>query len=134
MTEEQIRQNAVKYSEQHCSGYVDGGLVDAYIEGAHSRDEEIKELELSLEAAADVVKTLTKQLNELRNPWISVEERLPEENQDDKGYSVEIIGLFSDGTVSKCFCSIDEGIWFIEGITCDKPTYWMPIPELKKEE
>lgn len=65
-----------------------------------------------------------------KSPWISVEERLPEEDPDDKGYSVEVIGLFSDGSVSKCFCSIEEGIWFFEDIVCDKPTHWMSMPKL----
>lgn len=65
------------------------------------------------------------------HPWISVLERMPAEDQDNKGYSVEVIGLFPDGSVSKCFCSIEEDIWFFEGLTCDKPTHWMPMPKLQ---
>ena len=64
------------------------------------------------------------------SPWISVDERLPDEDPNDKGYSVDVIGIFSDGHVSNCGCSIEEGIWFCEGLICDKPTHWMPIPEL----
>ena len=62
--------------------------------------------------------------------WINVLDNLPEEDPDDKGYSVEVIGHFPDGRVSKCFCSIEEDIWFIEGLTCDKPTHWMPMPQV----
>lgn len=63
------------------------------------------------------------------HPWINVLDNLPEEDPDGKGYSVEVIGLFPDGQVSKCFCSIEEDIWFFEGIPCDKPTHWMPMPK-----
>ena len=64
--------------------------------------------------------------------WISVEERLPKEDKDNKGYSVEVIGLFLDGDVGKCYCGIEEGIWFfVDGWTCDRPTHWMPMPKLQ---
>ena len=86
----------------------DAELVLKYIEYVDSRDELIYAISRN-------------------NPWIGIEERTPEEDPDDKGYSVEVIGLFPDGRVSKCFCSIEEGIWFIEGLTCDKPTHWMPM-------
>ena len=133
MTDEQIKQNAEAYAEQHAVRIDGGGYEEeydyeeqenAYIAGAHSRDEEIKGLYNSLEHFRSII-------NNLRNPWISVEERLPKEDKDDKGYSVEVIGLFPDGRVSKCFCSIEEDIWFFEGLTCDKPTHWMPMPKLQ---
>ena len=76
-----------------------------------------------IESRDDLIDAISR-----NHPWISVDDRLPEENPDDKGYSVEVIGLFPDESVSKCSCSIDEDIWFIEGLTCDKPTHWMPIP------
>jgi len=87
---------------------VDAELVLKYLEYVESRDE--------------LIDAICK-----NHPWISVNERTPEEDPDDKGYSVEVIGLFKDGRVSKCYCSIEEGIWFIEGLTCDKPTHWMPM-------
>lgn len=86
----------------------DAELVLKYIEYVESRDELIYAISRN-------------------NPWIGIEERTPDEDPDDKGYSVEVIGLFPDGRVSKCFCSMEEGIWFIEGLTCDKPTHWMPM-------
>lgn len=89
----------------------DAELVLKYIEYVESRDE--------------LIYAICR-----NNPWINVLERLPEEDPDDNGYSVEVIGLFPDGRVSKCFCSIEEDIWFIEGLTCDKPTHWMPMPQV----
>lgn len=53
MTEEQIKQNAEAYAEQHAVRIDGGGWEEeydyeeqenAYIAGAHSRDDEIKEL------------------------------------------------------------------------------------------
>ncbi|MBR7154325.1 MAG: DUF551 domain-containing protein [Paludibacteraceae bacterium] len=90
---------------------VDAELVLKYLEYIDSRDE--------------LIDAICK-----NHPLISVNDKLPEEDPDDKGYSVEVIGLFQDGRVSKCFCSINEDIWFIEGLTCDKPTHWMPIPKV----
>lgn len=131
MTREEIEQKAEEYvshlilSEQEEENY-----KLTFIDGANSRDEEIEALrKLLFEKECDIQFLEHK----LRHPWISVKERLPEEDPDDKGYSVEVIGMFPDESVSKCFCSIEEGIWFINGLTCDKPTYWMPTPELKKE-
>lgn len=89
----------------------DAELVLKYIEYIESRDE--------------LIDAICK-----NHPWINVLDNLPEEDPDDKGYSVEVIGLFPDGRVSKCFCSIEEDIWFIEGLTCDKPTHWMPMPQV----
>lgn len=152
MTEEQIKQNAEAYAIENYGEYDEHDYTDhsgsnmchvvsekAFIAGAHSRDEEIKELKERLkfadESIADADKWIAKyklELYKLRNPWIRVNDKLPEEDPDDKGYSVEVLGLFPDGNTSKCFCSIEEGIWLIEGLTCDKPTHWTPIPQLKK--
>ena len=62
-------------------------------------------------------------------PWISVKDRLPDEDLFNRGYSVEVLGLFMDGNIriSHCYCSIEEGIWFFKGLTCDPPTHWTPI-------
>ena len=89
----------------------DAELALKYIEYVESRDELIESISRN-------------------HPWISVNDKLPGENPDNKGYSVEVIGLFSDGSVCKCYCSIEERIWFIGIITTDQPTHWMPIPEV----
>lgn len=136
MTEEQIKQNAEAYAEEHAVRIDGGGWEEeydykeqeaAYIAGAHSRDEEIEKLKRLYEEA---LHKYYESECKLRNPWISVEERLPEEDIDNNGYSVKVIGMFANGGISDCFCSLDENIWFIDGLTCDKPTHWMQIPNL----
>ena len=87
-------------------------------------------LVLSYDKRGSSLQDLQKELDSLRRPWVRTLYKLPEENPNEKGYSVEVIGLFPDGSVSKCSYSIEEGIWFIEGLTCDKPTHWMPMPEV----
>ena len=89
----------------------DAELALKYIEYVESRDELIESISRN-------------------HPWISVNDKLPGENPDNKGYSVEVIGLFSDGSVCKWYCSIEERIWFMGIITTDQPTHWMPIPEV----
>ena len=135
MTEEQIKQNAEAYagnSAKHLQHpYEEYKLrYDAYTAGAHSRDEEIGRMNITIRLYANHIEQLRKEIEQLRNPWINVLDNLPEEDHDNKGYSVNVIGLFPDGRVSHCFCSIDEDIWFIEGLICDKPTNWMPMPKL----
>ena len=91
MTDEQIKQNAEEYAKAHTpldNWETDKALAKfAFISGAHSRDEEIKELEdrnkvLDMNLVEQQLENL-----QLSNPWISVEERLPE-----KGRWVVLIG------------------------------------------
>lgn len=140
MNAEQIRQNAEKYTnslrlstENPPSDY-HIGIYDGYIAGAHSRDGEVENLENAMHSVNEYCHQLRNKLYQLRNSWISVEDRLPEEDKDNNGYSVKVIGMFASGSISDCFCSLEEDIWFIDIFTCDKPTHWMPIPELKKGE
>lgn len=130
MTEEQIKQNAEDYINENTQGVVIDAnvrnfLLDVYLACAHSRDEEIKELELSLEAAADVVKILS-------NPWISVEERLPDREETLTRFSKDVL------------CALDNGEFYITDYFDyernrwnsfpDSVTHWMPIHELEKGE
>jgi len=135
MTDEQIKQNAEVYVTKVTESLIEKRpayirAYNAYISGAHSRDDEVEMLKNQIEELSEQLKMNAENIQKLRNPWISVGDRLPEEDPDDKGYSVEVIGLFPDGCVSKCFCSLDEDIWFIEGILIDRPTHWMPIPKV----
>lgn len=51
MTEEQIKQNAIKAATEFKNWrHPQISFYDGYIAGAHSRDEEIKELETELES------------------------------------------------------------------------------------
>lgn len=60
MTEEQIKQNAEVYAEERCIRYNEqyGACYDAYIAGAHSRDEEIEELKKRIAELEDEVAQL----------------------------------------------------------------------------
>ena len=58
------------------------------------------------------------------NPWISVEERLPEEHTD---------VIVTDGS-NVAYCrKYGDGFYTNVGKCCNV-THWMPIPELPKEE
>ena len=75
MTEEQIKQNAEVYAEERCIRYNEqyGACYDAYIAGAHSRDEEVEQLRRALFSAQQAMAELAQMA---RNTWISVKERL----------------------------------------------------------
>lgn len=140
MKSNQIEQKAAEYAKKHYDiPFEDDSSMnvivseESYVAGAHSRDTEVEMLQNQIAELSEQLKMNAENIQKLRNPLISVEDRLPEGNPDDKGYSVIVIGLFSDGSVSKCFYSIEEEIWFIGIFTTDRPNYWMPIPELKKK-
>lgn len=149
MTEEQIKQNAEAYAEQHAVRIDGGGYEEeydykeqenAYIAGAHSRDEEIEELKKKLEditklkncfaSSLDIYdrdnKELQDELKLLRDPWISVEDRLPEKSV---GYfSPWVLCRYKRGSricyhVGMYDYEFDD--WSIANVT-----HWMPIPEL----
>ena len=64
------------------------------------------------------------------NPWISVEERLPEPEKDviilAKNKYIDIDHLTDDGEDGYYWWKSDDVIWCDD----DKITHWMPIPEL----
>ena len=151
MIEEQIKQNAEVWAEEHKmrtdfgygwpETYDTKQQADAYIAGAHSRDEEIKELEQALAFTEDVVDAQKKELDQLRNPWISVEERLPEKT---KGvFSCEVRELEKDKIV---FYKDERGYIHTGYLNANNHwrdldrdntaiytvTHWAPIHELKK--
>ena len=168
MNAEQIRQKAEKYA---INGNTRGSLSleilfqntrDAFIAGAHSRDEEITRLSAEIEDDNYVISKLREELNKLRNPWISVEDRLPKENcvvfvslgeteylsahyrakskrfitvSKDKQTLVEV--RKSSATYTTCGDCIKEERLYSEGQREDVTslvTHWMPIPEIKKGE
>ena len=137
MTDEQIKQNAEEYAstkEMHSPRSQDVELdklmiIEDYIAGAHSRDEEIKELqkdvhdfEQALACAEDVVDIQRKELKQLRNPWISVEERLPEEP-----LTICAVWLKGDDLVPR-ISLYDSGRFLLLPVDVTV-THWMPIPE-----
>ena len=68
------------------------------------------------------------------NPWISVEDRLPEPEKDviilDKSKRIDIDCLSNDGEGGYFWWKSCYTIWCDD----DEITHWMPIPELPKEE
>ena len=152
MTNEQIREAAAKYivEDFEPTGVITEDRLKCYIAGAHSRDEEIEELQEELESIrrgfyerGDKLKELMLANNKLRNPWISVEERLPEESQivfvHMKGGSFDS-ALYTSGAFERSlqlkFGMKDEGYTIISWEQKFKSniTHWMPIPELKNGE
>lgn len=146
MTNEEIKQNALKCADDFIADATFKRYIrDTYIAGAHSRDEEIKELKEEIESLKEQYNScfdgfskrgtklgeLIKENVKLSNPWISVEDRIPEEYEivfvsfgEDKHFKG--IGYISD--------AIDE-VWYLERWGHrDDVTHWMSIPELKKGE
>lgn len=146
MTDEQIKQNALKSEKEHGNfnyQYQGEAFNKGYIAGAHSRDEEINELKDRIERQKAIIsfddlneEALRKELNQLRNPWISVEERTPEDNM--------VVLLWLGGCYKVALLRDKKWWectgWNIEGgrpaldalSTCEVEyiTHWMPIPEV----
>ena len=141
MTAEQIIQKAeafaMKVAESHIvekrPAYI--AAFNAFMSGAHSRDEEIKQWK---DSKHKLRMRLMQQIHELRNPWISVEERLPELSKKEGSFSSEDVlvriksekGLIYYAVAvyyprSKDWCIRNEQ---------DKVTHWMPIPHIEKGE
>lgn len=90
MTDEQIKQNAEAYADEK---FPSGDKLEmlrvkiSYLAGAHSRDEEIEKLKERIqileERACDVCINKMrhdKELDQLRNPWISVDRVMTEKD------------------------------------------------------
>jgi hypothetical protein len=145
MTDELIKQNA----EVYANTIRIGGLgyspeliaMVSFEDGAHSRDEEIKELQTELESLrkgfyerGDKLKELMLANNKLRNPWISVEDKLPQLNKICFGMrdgKIPRICMLVKKKNGECvFNTPNEEYEYPKG----KITHWMPIPELNKGE
>lgn len=155
MTDEQIKQNAEWYSKAVSNPDFnwrdDENIASAaYIAGAHSRDEEVEELKKKLEDMTklknffassldiydkdnkelqDELKMNAENLQKLRNPWISVEERLPERHTPVYAKNNNKSWFFALRTDNR------QRPWYnIVGRCGEKVTHWKPIPELRKGE
>lgn len=153
MTGEQIKQNAIKaatkFKDWH---HPQMSFYNGYIAGAHSRDEEIKELKhiineqdgvicsLDCEDRMSIIKQRDKFIEEnkqLRNPWVSVEDRLPEKGADN--ISIPVAAITNKGYWFKGQYDYDNKDWFfsedpdhLDFETDEFVTNWMLMPELKK--
>lgn len=122
MTDEQIKQNANKYAIKICEETpIDYSVVsDAYTAGAHSRDEEIRELlekyTYKIDSLIAQKEDLQAECDQLRNPWISVEYRLPESQQECELY--DHAGYLRHG-----FYMAHKKKWIGTPLGCDIPEY-----------
>ena len=91
MTDREIKKNAEKYAIENYGEYDEHDYTDhsgsnmchaisekAFIAGAHSRDEEVKEW---IESKGKLRRKLMHMIYDLRHPWISVEDMLPEKTK-----------------------------------------------------
>lgn len=131
MTDEQIKQNAdafaMKVAESHIiekrPAYV--AAFNTFMAGAHSRDEEVNQLENALRNVNEYCHKLRNKVYELRNQWISVEDRLPK-----KGECVFVrYGDVAHPLYSSAYM-IEKELWSIERYGNGEVAHWMPIPPL----
>ena len=154
MTNEQIKQNAEAYAKQFLEPYDEEyapikyvTAQMAHIAGAHSRDEEIKDLSVAATGLAKENKELKIKLAELRNQWISVKYKLPDKAWDNRmGHLTEdsniVLAVSSSGKLfSNLYYSYHLHEWLEKGaglngvdrvLQYHKITHWMPIPKTPK--
>lgn len=145
MTNEEIKQNAEAYANKKAekvANFQRNPVVEDFIAGAHSRDEEIEELQEELESLQEQYDSLLdgfskrgtklgelmKENVKLRNPWISVKDRLP------KGEEVLTFKIVcTSNGVNIARYDESDGLWkeFGKGAKINV-THWMPIPKLPK--
>ena len=148
MNEEQIRQNAKEYIENkfptnHLSER--NKEYNAFIAGAHSRDEEVEELRkhdtLENKMRIDLInecEQLKQELDSLRNPWISAKDHLPDYPESE--YDINNMYLVCRKGGSVVFPAIfrRNGKWYIydnmQAAEIIAPDYWMPMSKLIKGE
>ena len=126
MTEEQIKNNAVDYAEEHKQTLINPGpdgylttdfdnLVDAYVEGAHSMYQHIKDLA------------------ERRNPWVSVEDYLPKKSETlylgDNEWDIIVVCKTILGSYYTAYLDSEGNLRSLEtyGQIYTKVVQWMPI-------
>jgi len=140
MTEEQIKQNADIYADKL---YKDGRCIEStaptiqeiYIAGAYSRDEEIEHYrriatayKIDAQDTAAECERLHDIIDKLHNPWISVEDRLPE--KINTFMSEPVLCRYTRG--NKEYYHVCQYDYEFDEWQISKVTHWMPIPELPK--
>ena len=106
--EEEIRQAASELMRYNLPTFIQDMLVEVFLCGAEWAD------------------------RNQPSPWISVNERMPEEDTRKKGYSVDVLGLLQNGRIGKCYYSFLYCKWYMEKfLGTVKLTHWMPMPKVK---
>lgn len=147
MTEEQIKHDAEQYANRYeIRGTSDGEFryidkKDAYIAGAHSRDEEIEVLKKKLEditilkdffaSSLDIYdkdnKQLQDELNIHRNQWISVKERLPKKGIGKIRSAVVLVTLGQSWTAAEYHFGDKRWINLLGERETIEPEYWKEV-------
>ena len=151
MTDEQIKQNAEEFARKVAESHIIEkrpayfAAFNAFMSGAHSRDEEIGRMNTTIRLYANQIALLRKEIDQLRNPWISVEDRLPEkaiglyELEEDEQHKMVLIktangslysGYLDAEEIWRAFTVPYKGTYPIAAITWSRVTHWMPIHEL----
>lgn len=154
MTDEQIKQRAEEYASHKLDWSRNRHGENPYLawkegfeDGAHSRDEEVEMLQNQIEELSEQLKMNAENIKKLRNPWISVKDRLPIEECDYDGnrkfvlvriYNftrcaewIEMAASYSE----KCKDWRIADMRWLSKIADDmdiRVTHWMSIPGLKK--
>lgn len=128
MTDKEIKQNAEEYANSMYDKQYQSELwkecYTIHIAGSHSRDEEVKRLYNRLEHFRSII-------NNLRNPWISVEDSLLQESKKYKGWLSDTVFVMTnknDGTSARYDHATKT--WCPAKILQGSITHWMPIPEV----
>ena len=147
MTEEQIKHNAEEYANRYeIRGTSNGEFrymdkKDAYIAGAHSRDEEIEVLKKKLEditilkdffaSSLDIYdkdnRELQNELNIHCNQWISVKDRLPKKKDGKIRSDVVLVTLEQSWTVAEYHFGDKRWINLIGEREIIEPEYWKEV-------
>lgn len=134
MTEQEIIQNARKYAcpENSSLFNIEKELVMThFIAGAHSRNSEINLLRDTLqseqEQSQEHIIELQKELNKLRNLWISVKERLPKQNDGKIRSDVVLVTLGQSWTVAEYHFGDNRWINLLGERETIEPKYWQEV-------
>ena len=147
MTEEQIKHNAEEYANRYEIRGTNNGEFrymdkkDAYIAGAHSRDEEIEVLKKKLEditilkdffaSSLDIYdkdnRELQNELNIHCNQWISVKDRLPKKKDGKIRSDVVLVTLGQSWTVAEYHFGDKRWINLIGEREIIEPEYWKEV-------
>ena len=147
MTEEQIKHNAEEYANRYeIRGTSNGEFrymdkKDAYIAGAHSRDEEIEVLKKKLEditilkdffaSSLDIYdkdnRELQNELNIHCNQWISVKDRLPKKKDGKIRSDVVLVTLGQSWTMAEYHFGDKRWINLIGEREIIEPEYWKEV-------
>lgn len=146
MTNEEIKQNALIYATDNYGEYNEHDYTDhyhnnlcnavsenAFIAGAHNCDWEIEMLQNQIEELSEQLKMNAENIQKLRKPWISVEDRLPHDGDYDKENIYCFLVRQKCGFIYNCAFDREEWItvapdgeeWGVDGVT-----HWMPIQKV----